>query len=309
MRPQHDALYDTVVHVTPAARAAQAGGAVVFASARAQGLSLELLQPDRALAVPLQDSGALPGRAAPAARSQEPAVSGAASPSVGAGGSALEEAATGRDGTAEASTSGRAAWTALQTHKPNLPEWAAEAACVLWLPVQPGGGPLGMSSLAGEVQKPPTYLPEYHSHPSRPLLPAAPPCSNMQHTCCFCNMCTLQPASFLPVSQLCPAPHSVSCRRIPADAPGGARSSPCHQGPSARRRGRPWWLGRLSPGRLLCRCRRGGGVCAGLPPFPCSAPGGAGVPSLQVGRLWQILSGLHLRLGRVACAWPVAAPA
>ncbi len=152
MRPQHDALYDTVVHVTPAARAAQAGGAVVFASARAQGLSLELLQPDRALAVPLQDSGALPGRAAPAARSQEPAVSGAASPSVGAGGGALKEAATGRDGTAEASTSGRAAWTALQTHKPNLPEWAAEAACVLWLPVQPGGGPLGMNLWLGKCR-------------------------------------------------------------------------------------------------------------------------------------------------------------
>ena len=140
VRPQHDALYDAVVHVTPTARGALAGGAVVFASARAQGLTLELLQPDRALAVPLQESGPLPGRAASAAGSQEPAASGAASLSLGAGGGALKEAATGREGTTEATTSGRAAWTALQTHKPNLPDWAAEEACVLWLPVQPGGG-------------------------------------------------------------------------------------------------------------------------------------------------------------------------
>ena len=140
VRPQHDALHDAVVHVTPAARAALAGGAVVFASARAQGLTLELLQPDRALAVPLQESGPLPGQAASAAGNQEPAASGAAFPAVGAGSAALKEAAPGREGTAEASTSGRAAWTALQTHKPNLPDWAAEEACVLWLPVQPGGG-------------------------------------------------------------------------------------------------------------------------------------------------------------------------
>ena len=142
VRPQHDALHDAVVHVVPAARAALAGGAVVFASARAQGLTLELLQPDRALAVPLQESESLPGQAASAAGSQESAVSGAASPSVGAGGGAPKEAATGRAGTAGASTGGRAAWTALQTHKPNLPEWAAEEACLLWLPVQPGGGRL-----------------------------------------------------------------------------------------------------------------------------------------------------------------------